>query len=108
MKVFKLVNLLVGLALIVLLLIAGFYLQELIEQQTAQDQKTILLATDSDCDLNTQTCIASLAGKTVELRFKQKVRYLTKFELEVVASGFAAGEVQKYSSTLICRTCRWV
>ncbi len=95
MKLLKWLNLATGLVLIVVLLIAGFYLRGLVAQQTTSDHTTVLLNTNNGCDLNQHRCAAGLGNKSVSLSFKQPVRYLTKIDIEVTTNGFETELVEK-------------
>ena len=95
MKGLKRLNLITGLVLVTLLLVAGFYLRGLVTQQTPQLAKTILLNSESTCDLNQQGCIARRADKSLELRFNSPARYLTKFAVAVKTTGFDSQPIEK-------------
>ena len=95
MNVLKTINLSVSIILIILLLIAGVYLNKLLNKAPDQQHKTVTLKTDLACDLNQQACVASIEHKIVELRFKQTVKYLTPFDIEVVIKGFETSVITK-------------
>ena len=95
MTVLKIINLSVGLVLLILLLGAGVYLNRLLSPNKVQSETTVLLQTDPVCDLNRQACIARDHQGWVELRFKQSVKYLTRFDIEVIALGFKNQSIEK-------------
>lgn len=88
MNVLKTVNLVVGIALIIVLVIAGSYLSELLRSDSIKSNTSVLLESNPACDLNKQGCVASINQQSVELRFKLAVKYLRRFDIEVVTSGF--------------------
>lgn len=88
MNVLKTVNLLVGIVLIILLVVAGVYLNKLVNKDPVKQNTTVFLKSNPACDLNKQGCVASIDHQSVELRFKPAVKYLTRFDIEVVTSGF--------------------
>ena len=97
MNVLKTVNIVIGLVLVALLMFAGSYLEKLLNQGGGQTDKYVPMKTASPCDLNSQTCMANIEQRSVRLRFKQTVKYLTRFDVEVVTDGFASSEIESMS-----------
>ena len=95
MKALNIINLAVGLVLITLLVLAGAYLQKLINVEPENHTVTVMLKTDRDCDLSKQACTAGLNSKTIKLTLQQPVRYLTKFQVQVQVDGFEQNEITK-------------
>ena len=95
MNVLKTVNLLVSFIFIILLLVAGVYLNKLLNKTPEQQRKIVILKSDPACDPNQQACVASINQQTVKLRFKQAVKYLTPFDIEVVTKGFEPSAIEK-------------
>jgi len=96
-NVLKTVNIVIGLVLVALLMFAGSYLEKLLNQGDGQKDKYVLMKTTSPCDLNSQACMANIEQRSVRLRFKQTVKYLTRFDVEVVTDGFASSEIEAMS-----------
>lgn len=100
MNVLKMINFSVGIVLIILLFSAGIYLNKLLNKLPGQQIKVVLLKSTSTCDLNKQACVARFAQQTVELQFKQAVKYLTPFDLEVAIKGFDLHAIDEMSIVL--------
>ena len=86
MKKLELINLAVGLIVLVLLAIAGGYLQKLImpAKDTAVSHRV-----EVDCDLTQRECTTVLDNKKLNLRFSKPVKYLEKINIELELTGFA-------------------
>ncbi len=98
MTLLKKINLLVGVVVVVALLFAGFFLDKLLQQDLSPQQNAmVVLKSDPACDLNEQACSASIDALSVKLHFKQVVKYLTRFDVEVVTNGFKAFSIEKMS-----------
>ena len=85
MKKLEIINLAVGLLVIVLLGVAGAYLQRLLSEDAA-DVTTI--QTNIDCDLNKQPCKTAIGNQTIEIEFSRPVNYLEKFNIKAHLTGF--------------------
>ena len=92
MNLIKRINIVVGLVSIILLLIAGVYLQKLLK---TEPDNVIPMQVAEGCDLATQACVAKLADKTVSLKLSQPVRYLQKITLSVTTTGFETAAIGK-------------
>ena len=92
MKSLKIINLFVAAVLVIVLLVAGIYLQNLYKHDSGT---AITLSVIESCDLGRQSCTAKLKNKSVTLTLQQPVRYLQKIELMLVVDGFETGEITK-------------
>ncbi len=92
MKSLKVINLFVAAVLVIVLLVAGIYLQNLYKQDSGH---AVTLNVIESCDLGRQSCNAKLKNKSVTLTLQQPVRYLQKIELMLVVDGFETGEITK-------------
>lgn len=95
MKALKLINLAAGIAAIVLLGLAGAYLQKLLNKEPVDNTPAITLKSAQLCNLNQQSCIAGLDNKKIELSLQRPVRYLTKFQAAARVSGFENPGINK-------------
>ena len=91
----KIINIVVALVLLVLLLVAGGYLKNLLNQKPVTHESMILFKSDPECELDRHDCIAVNNNRTVELHLTKPVKYLTQFDIKVITTGFTPQPIEK-------------
>ncbi|MDH5446354.1 MAG: hypothetical protein OEY52_12435 [Gammaproteobacteria bacterium] len=92
MKKLAIINLLVAIVVIILLGVAGAYLQKLV---THEPVNAIQLISTPDCDLSKAPCMAGNNIRNINLKLIPPINYLKKFDIELDVKGFTEETIER-------------